>query len=158
MENDVEVECWVGMDPPKSTAQMKGVSWRSRRFFEKPSAQTARLSLEAAFRQHAPAEPMAGPLEVFTSWVFPNIKADKGVLVPHNQKPDVDNMLKAFFDVLTRLGYWTDDKQVVRMTAEKWRGSQPGIALVVSRFAQQGNQEPQRRKRRVLTRVRLKRP
>ena len=136
MKNDAEVECWVCVDPPKSTAQMKGVSWRGRRFFEKPDAKSARLSLEDAFRRHAPAEPMVGPLIVSTSWVFSNIQADKGLLVPHSQKPDVDNMLKAFLDVLTKLGYWVDDKQIVMMTVEKWRGPQTGIALAVSKFAQ----------------------
>jgi Holliday junction resolvase RusA-like endonuclease len=136
MENDTGIKCCVSLNPPKSTAQMKGVSWRQRRFFEKPEAKDARLSLEDAFRRHAPAEPMQGPVEVWTSWVFPNIKADRGLLVPHAQKPDVDNLLKAFFDVLTHLGYWTDDKQVVRVTAEKWRGPKTGIALMVSKFQQ----------------------
>jgi crossover junction endodeoxyribonuclease RusA len=129
------VELYVEMTPPKSTAQMKGVSWDHRRFFEKKQARDARLSLVEAFAPHAPAEPMQGPVEVWTSWIFPNIKADKGILVPHPQKPDIDNMLKAFLDVLSGLGYWTDDKQVIRLTAEKWRGPKTGIALRIAEFS-----------------------
>jgi hypothetical protein len=45
-----------------------------------------------------------------------------------------------------RLGYWVDDKQIVRLTAEKWRGSQPGIALMVSKFEQDSTRSHDRAK------------
>lgn len=38
------------------------------------------------------------------------------------KKPDIDNLCKQLLDTLTRLNFWLDDKQVIKITAIKIYG------------------------------------
>lgn len=61
---------------------------------------------------------MEGAIELKVSWRFPKGKSHKA-----NEwritKPDTDNLEKMLKDCMTEVGFWIDDAQVVRETAEK---------------------------------------
>lgn len=40
----------------------------------------------------------------------------------HTKKPDLDNLTKQLKDAMTRLQFWHDDRQVVRLACEKRYG------------------------------------
>lgn len=51
----------------------------------------------------------------------------------HAAKPDLDNLAKAVMDVLTRLGAWTDDAIVCRLTVSRgWAQCQPGCQISIT--------------------------
>lgn len=45
---------------------------------------------------------------------------------PHTVKPDLDNLIKGFFDAANGI-LWKDDNQVMRCVAEKVYSDEPGI-------------------------------
>ncbi len=48
----------------------------------------------------------------------------------HTKKPDLDNLVKGVKDALKGL-VWRDDSQVVRITAVKQYGHEPGVQIIV---------------------------
>lgn len=46
-------------------------------------------------------------------------------------KPDADNLMAGFLDVMTSLGFWADDGLVVRQSSTKLCGRDPGFRLTV---------------------------
>ena len=46
-------------------------------------------------------------------------------------RPDLDNLEKNLFDVLTRLNFWTDDSLVTEKLTSKWWGPKPGIDIEI---------------------------
>jgi Holliday junction resolvase RusA-like endonuclease len=84
-------------------------------------------TLEAWLKEHAPPEPMPGPLvlEFIAALPVPasvsrRARADMlaGCQAP-TKKPDLDNLAKQLKDAMTRLQFWRDDKQVVCLRCEK---------------------------------------
>lgn len=45
--------------------------------------------------------------------------------IGHTVKPDLDNLCKQLKDAMTRLRFWQDDRQVVRLVCEKVYGLDP---------------------------------
>jgi len=128
---------WLGI-PPAVTAQQKGVTVRGGRprFFTKAKVASAKALFRQAFGPFSPAVPMTGPVRVEVEYVFPfratERRADREAgIVPHDTRPDMDNLSKALFDVLTDLRWWLDDGQICQPAARKWRGVQPGIWISV---------------------------
>ncbi|HCT63885.1 MAG TPA: RusA family crossover junction endodeoxyribonuclease [Lachnospiraceae bacterium] len=54
----------------------------------------------------------------------------QGVIRP-DKKPDCDNVAKIILDALNGIAY-ADDKQVVRLTVEKWYSDKPRVEVVLS--------------------------
>lgn len=78
---------------------------------------------------HAPPVPLEGPLECRILFVGPTLKSETRVRTPASRRwwdarPDLDNLLKAVWDVLQDCGYVKDDGQIVRVVAEKVRAAQ----------------------------------
>lgn len=70
--------------------------------------------------------PMAGPLEVTVLFVLPRPRTSK-LDFP---APDIDNFQKAVFDALNTHA-WEDDKQIIKVTAEKtWTNQPKGMTIV----------------------------
>lgn len=80
-------------------------------------------------KRHAPDVPFEGPLEVSLYFAFPNIKSDKGKVMPMTTKPDFDNLAKAVCDTLTKCGFWTDDSQIVFGKVLKFRSPNPFLGV-----------------------------
>ena len=83
----------------------------------------------AHLRQHVPAEPLSGPLELRAVWRFPCGRAHRDGEW-RVMRPDTDNLQKLLKDCMTRCGFWHDDAQVVRETVEKlWADTSVGIEI-----------------------------
>lgn len=87
-------------------------------------------TLDALLSRYAPAAPMSGAVALEFIAVFPpprsaSKKAREAMLrgtEPHTKKPDLDNLVKQLKDAMTRLQFWCDDRQVVRISCEKRYG------------------------------------
>ncbi len=87
-------------------------------------------TLDALLSRYAPAAPMSGAVALEFIAVFPpprsaSKKAREAMLLgtePHTKKPDLDNLVKQLKDAMTRLQFWRDDRQVVRIVCEKRYG------------------------------------
>ena len=84
-------------------------------------------TLEAWLKDYAPAAPLTGPLvlEFVAALPTPNFVSKKrraamlaGEELPV-KRPDTDNLCKQLLDACTRLQFWRDDSQVVRIVGEK---------------------------------------
>lgn len=127
-------EFFMDMIPPKTTAQMKGIS--NGRIHVKPEVMEAKRVLLAGLVKFRPESPTESILSVYVEYVFPWFKKDaktalKRSAIFHSGKPDVDNMVKLLFDCMTQLGFWKDDSQIVMMTAAKYRGERTGIGIII---------------------------
>ena len=50
----------------------------------------------------------------------------------HIQKPDIDNYIKLYCDVLTNCGIWKDDSQIINISASKhWVDNNPCTKITV---------------------------
>lgn len=80
-----------------------------------------------AAREHKPAAPLAGAVDVALRFYFQRPASHhraSGEVKPaapryHVAKPDTDNLAKAVLDVLTTLAFWGDDSQVMKLTVRK---------------------------------------
>jgi Holliday junction resolvase RusA-like endonuclease len=140
----------VSCVPPTVTAQQKGVMVRGgrARFFTKAAAKEAENTLWAMVSPHRPVAPFAGPLRVVITWTFPwragDLKSDgvtkkkrlEGIpWTPCDRRPDVDNLVKAFLDVLCRARFYEDDSQVASLLLMKGWGDEPGIRVHLSEWS-----------------------
>lgn len=142
--NDLQerIEFWVPCVPPKGTHQQNVRIFRSadgKSFIGKSKTSKAardERSLLELMRPHAPDAPMAGPVRLRVTWRYPYRKSEPQKRrignLPCNTRPDCDNLLKGLSDILTRLGFWTDDAQVSSVTFRKEWGSRPGIGIGIS--------------------------
>lgn len=87
-------------------------------------------TLDALLAPHAPAAPLDGGVVLEFRAVFPPPKSTgkkeraamlRGIRL-HTKKPDLDNLTKQLKDAMTRLHFWHDDRQVVRLVCEKRYG------------------------------------
>ncbi len=88
------------------------------------TTQTRRLKkmvAEFCKKEVATRRPWFGPFEVH---IWTSVKADKS---GHH---DVDNIAKACLDALNGV-FWRDDRQVVKLTSEKFEGEANQIAILV---------------------------
>ena len=75
------------------------------------------------------AAPLAGPLELLVTFVLVKPKSVKRTW-PH-VRPDLDKLLRSAGDALTSAGVYGDDSQLVKITAQKVYGIQPGAEVIV---------------------------
>jgi Holliday junction resolvase RusA-like endonuclease len=65
-----------------------------------------------------------------TKWLFPITgKHQNGEY--KTTRPDTDNLQKMLKDVMTHLGYWTDDALVASEIIEKFYSDIPGIYIAI---------------------------
>ena len=102
-------------------------------------------TLDALLASHAPAVPLDGGVVLEFRAVFPPPKSTgkkeraamlRGIKL-HTKKPDLDNLTKQLKDAMTRLCFWYDDRQVVRLVCEK-RYGETGRWEVCVRKVQEG--------------------
>ncbi len=87
-------------------------------------------TLEALIAPYAPKEPFKNAVSInFVAYIpFPqSFSKKKKELAKANKifptkKPDIDNLCKQLLDTLTRLNFWLDNKQVIKITAIKIYG------------------------------------
>lgn len=74
---------------------------------------------EAAILARDGAEPLAGPVAVTLRFYLPKPKSAPKRVVDAVKKPDLDKLIRAIKDGMTRAGVYHDDSQVVCVVARK---------------------------------------
>lgn len=128
--------------PPKSTHQMNVRVFRGKdgkAFVGRSKAGKAAREerhLMELLRPHAPDWPLRGAVSLNVQWSYPWRKCEPkrnrihGSL-PCDTRPDCDNLIKGLCDVMTRLGFFTDDAAVAQLIFVKQWSDQPGIGIEI---------------------------
>lgn len=114
---------------PTTTAQQaRVINVRGRlRKYDNPGLSRTRWALYHALKPFVPGEPFEGPVEFAAEWRFEYKKGHKDGEYKET-RPDTDNLNKLLKDLMTELGFWEDDKQVVVEHIKKvWDKTDPGI-------------------------------
>ncbi len=123
---------FMPMIPPTSTKQTRGIRHGKDgkvQFYSRNDGDTEE-KLKAHLAQHVPPEPFTGAVKIVCKWCFP-IKGKHVDGEPYINKPDVDNLCKSMYDIMTKLGFWRDDKQIYSSVTEKFWADVPGIYVRV---------------------------
>lgn len=75
-------------------------------------------------------KPFAGPLEVEFTFCFPLPKKPTHKHYFHS-RPDIDNLVKYYMDMLNTIA-WNDDRQIVKLIAEKIYSFNPCTIIKIS--------------------------
>lgn len=120
------------MKPPRTTAQMQRIKCVRGKpiVYDPPELVAAKEKLKAHLGKHAPKEPYDTALRVVVKWCFPKGKYHKNGEWK-STRPDGHNLSKALFDVMTELGFWTDDAIVASDTVEKFWADVPGLWILI---------------------------
>jgi len=123
-------EFFMPMIPPTKTHQEKQVRVVNDKpqFYEPAEVKAVRAKLEAHLSWHIPKEKYTGAVRLITKWCFPITGKHKNGEYK-TTKPDTDNLQKMLKDVMTSLGYWTDDALVASEIIEKFWAEVPGIYI-----------------------------
>ncbi|ODM28207.1 crossover junction endodeoxyribonuclease RuvA [Clostridium sp. Bc-iso-3] len=128
----MKTEFFLHIIPPTTTHQEKQVTIKNGKpqFYEPDDLKAARAKLTAYLAQHIPEKKYTGALRVITKWCFPITGKHKDGEWKIT-KPDTHNMNKLPFDIMTDLGYWTDDAIVASEIIEKFWAKVPGIYISI---------------------------
>lgn len=124
------IEFFLPMIPPTKTHQMKQVRIVKGKpiFYEPAELAAVRVKLRDHLAKHVPEEKYTGPVRLVTKWCFP-ITGKRKDGEYKTTRPDTDNLQKMLKDVMTDLGYWTDDALVASEITEKFWATVPGIYI-----------------------------
>ena len=107
-------------DPFKVTAQQKRVSTLNgapRFYYPERLKEAYNVYLNDVW-PYRPEEPIEGPVAlIVTFWFY--TKDKKKWNTAKITRPDTDNLIKGFKDVLTAAGFWKDDAQIFQETVVK---------------------------------------
>jgi len=124
----------VFCNPPTATCQQKGAMrcGNGIRFFTKPHVAQAKADLTRLLWPFGPGEPLVGALLLRLKFKFPFRKSETKARrtrghIPHDKRPDLDNLAKLAIDVMAGLKWFKDDAQIARLELEKEWSNKPGI-------------------------------
>ena len=115
---------------PRATAQMKGETIKYKKIngkivpyidhYRKPSVQMLRNLLTYKMKRYKPDKPSEKPIRLTVILYF-DVKQPRKLWGTYKTtKPDCDNYVKEIKDVMTDLGFWKDDNQVVDLHIIKY--------------------------------------
>lgn len=124
------------MIPPTATAQQKGerVVGGHIHHYKKKNVARAEAILRDALLPYVPEAPITDqPISLFVLWMFPYPKSAKkhepGWYRRKITRPDTDNLNKMLKDVMTDMGFWTDDALICVELVMKVYSDEPGILI-----------------------------
>ena len=125
-------EFFMAMIPPTSTKQARG--WHQTSdgkviSYDRANA-NAEGTLTAHLARHIPPIPYTGAIRVLVKWLFP-LRGQHRDGEWYTNKPDADNLCKALYDIMTKLGYWKDDAKIASSITEKFWSQVPGIYVKI---------------------------
>ncbi|MFZ3172056.1 MAG: RusA family crossover junction endodeoxyribonuclease [Carboxydocellales bacterium] len=128
----MRTEFFLHILPPTKTHQEKQVRVVNGKpqFYEPAELKAVRSKLQAHLGNHVPEHKYTGAVRLMAKWCFP-------ITGKHQDgeykitKPDTDNLQKMLKDVMTDLGYWTDDALVASEITEKFWSKVPGIYIAI---------------------------
>lgn len=103
---------------PAGTSQQKRYDGRTGRYYKDAKLLNLEKQFAVALRPHKPAQPCTRPVKLVV-WFAWDTKDKKLWKTVKPTRPDTDNYIKTFKDVMTYLGFWKDDSQVVAETIYK---------------------------------------
>lgn len=127
------------IEPPMTTYQQKGTTFRNGKFcrYDRRGTDKSRAALVAALREHVPEKPLEGALALSVDWKFKPNKAHKSGEW-FERRPDCDNLMKGLQDIMTALGFWQDDKQIVDLHVRKWWDDDYGLNITIEPLDKKG--------------------
>lgn len=137
----MKIEFFLPMIPPTHTYQQgsrtavhngKVIRYQDEQLKDVKSKFTAYLN------RYVPERPMVGALRLITKWCHP-IKGNHRDGEYKTSKPDTENSLKLFKDVMTELNYWKDDAQIASEITEKFWSDIPGIYVRIEELPPYGS-------------------
>lgn len=96
------------------------------RLVKSQALREAEASWESHLARFAPPEPLSGPLRAVVRFCW-EADAAHPAGTPKATKPDLDNLEKAFWDVLQRLKFFSGDQQVALKEVAKLYAEAPGV-------------------------------
>lgn len=118
--------------PPTKTHQEKQIAVINGKPhpYEPAELKAVRAKLKAHLAGHIPTVMYTSGVRLITKWCFPiSCKHKDGEY--KTTRPDTDNLQKLLKDVMTDLGYWTDDSLVASEIIEKFWARIPGIYIAI---------------------------
>jgi len=97
---------------PKATSQEKGYNRYTGVHFKKANVLAAEKVFYLKLKPFAPAKPSDRPIKL-SVWFGFGVKEKSKWGQYKTTRPDTDNYIKLFKDIMTQCGYWLDDSQVV---------------------------------------------
>ena len=133
-------EFFMPMIPPTTTHQEKRITYRNGKpvVYEEADLKNARAKLTADLSKHIPKEKYTGAIRLIVKWCFP-IKGKHADGDYKTSKPDTDNLQKLLKDIMTELGFWSDDALVCVELSEKFWASIPGIYINIKELPVNGH-------------------
>lgn len=128
----MKTEFFMPMKPPTATHQEKQVAIINDKpvFYEPDDLKAARAKLTAHLGKHVPEKKYNGAIRVIVKCLFPIKEGSKHYDGEWKiTKPDTHNINKLLFDIMTDLGFWTDDAIVASEIIEKFWAKVPGIYI-----------------------------
>lgn len=115
---------------PRGTAQMKRYNSYTRTYFKSKALQETHKQFALALKPYKPKKPSEAPIKLCI-WLAFDIKSPKRLWGTwKTTKPDCDNYVKEFIDVMTELGWWKDDSQIVDLRIRKTYAEKASIFVV----------------------------
>lgn len=126
-----KISFWIAGQPSRTTHQ-SGTRISGRRTYKTKPLIEWEAKLAQSMKDYVPKEPLKGAIKLTTTWEFQ--AKSKAACGWKTTRPDTDNLQKTLKDVMTRIGFWEDDSQVVYETAKKKWTANPGIAVSIERL------------------------
>ena len=121
--------------PSTVTAQQKGERVVHGKVFhyKKANVRLAEAELRDDLLEHVPETPYQCPIYLRVMWLFDKKSLTrKDYKTFRKERPDLDNLLKGCADVMTDMGFWGDDSQLVKVDLTKaWSKEYPGLFIQI---------------------------
>lgn len=105
-------------DFPRTTAQQKKFSTKTKRFYETKKTNLAKAQIDRALSGRQPKVPFNSAIELTVYWVFPKIKRAKNGQ-RKDTSPDLDNLQKTLQDRLAKLKFYENDALISDLILKK---------------------------------------
>ena len=96
---------------PTTTSQQKGFNYKTGQYYKKKKVEAAENLFFWKLKPYAPKVPSVKAIKL-TVWFGFGIKQKSKWGQYKTTKPDTDNYIKMFKDMMTKCGFWKDDAQV----------------------------------------------
>lgn len=105
-------------DFPRTTAQQKKFSTKTKRFYETKKTNLAKAQIDRALSGRQPKVPFNSAIELTVYWVFPKIKRAKNGQ-RKDTSPHLDNLQKTLQDRLAKLKFYENDALISDLILKK---------------------------------------
>lgn len=128
-----QIVVWIPGQPSRTTHQ-SGTRYGKRGTYKTSSLIGWEHTLMRGLRPYAPEEPIDGPIQLSVTFGY-KAKTMADRYKWKITRPDTDNSIKTLKDIMTRLGFWHDDAQIVFEICKKIWVKDPGIVIKVEPLA-----------------------